>query len=60
MNYISNINRLHNCWNWFEMEYAVSDVFLYHFYSWGQQLKITKLPKRENFESARKNFGPTK
>ena len=26
----------------------------------GQQLKITKLPKRENFEPMRKNFVPMK
>ena len=49
-----------NCWNRFGKEYAVSDVFLCHFFSCGQQLKITKLPKRENFEPTRKNFGHKK
>ena len=52
------------------MEYVVCAIFLCHFVSCGKQLKITKLPTRENFESTkkkfgyeiptRKNFGPTK
>ena len=32
------------------MEYAVPYIFLYHTSSCGQQLKITKLHTRENFE----------
>ena len=60
MKYFSNINRIHNCWIWFEKEYAVSDIFLRDFFSCRQLLKITKLPTRENVEPTRKNLGTTK
>ena len=61
MKYLSNINRIHNCWNRFGKEYPpVSDIFLRHLFSCCQQLKVTKLPTRENFEHKRKNFGPAK
>ena len=42
-----NISRIHNCWNRFGIDYAVWDIFLIHFSSCGQQLKITKLPTWE-------------
>ena len=71
MKYLSNINRIRNCWNLFGKEYAVSNIFLCHFFLSGQQRKITKLPTRENFWNyerklrthempTRKNFGSTK
>ena len=38
-------------WNCkFGIEYEVSDIFLYYFFSCGKHQKITKLPSRENFE----------
>ena len=60
MKYLSNKNTIHNYSNQFGIEYAVSDIFLWHFFSCSQQLKFTKLPTRENFESTRKYFRPTK
>ena len=53
MKYLSNISRIHNFWNRFGAECVAWDIFLCHFFSCSQQLKITKLPTREN-------FGPTK
>ena len=44
---------LYNCWNRFGIEYEVWDIVLFHFFSCGQQLKITKLPTRENFGPAK-------
>ena len=29
MKYLSNINRIDNCWNRFGIEYLLSDVFMY-------------------------------
>ena len=60
MKYLSNINRPHNCWILFEKECASSYIFMCYFFLCAQQLKITKLPMRENFESTRKNFGHAK
>ena len=60
MKYLSNINRPHNCWILFEKEWASSYIFMCYFFLCAQQLKITKLPMRENFESTRKNFGHAK
>ena len=53
MKYLSNISRIHNCRNRFAIDYVVWDIFLCHFLSCGQQLKIRKLPTRES-------LGPTK
>ena len=47
--YLSNINRIHNCSKRFGIAYIVWDIFLCHFFSYGQQLKMMKLPTRENF-----------
>ena len=58
MMYLSDINRIHNCWNRFGKEYVVSNILLCQFFSCSQQLKITKLHTRENFKSTRKNSGP--
>ena len=58
MKYFSKIKRIHNCWNQLGKEYAVSDIFLSNFFSCAQQLKITKLPTREKFESRVKTSRP--
>ena len=60
MKYLSNVNRNHNCCNRFGKEYKVSEIYLCHFFSCCQHLKITKLPTRENSESRRKHFGSPK
>ena len=60
MKYLTNINRIHDWWNRFGIDYAVSDIFLCHFLSCSQQLKVTKLSTGENFELTRKSFEPTK
>ena len=58
MKYLSNINKIYNRWNRFGIEHAVSDIFLCHFLSCGQQLKITKLPTREILNPREKNLNP--
>ena len=50
MKYFSNVIRIHNCWNRFGIEYVVWDIFLCHFFSCAQQLKVKKLPTRKNFD----------
>ena len=64
MKYLHNISRIHNCRNRFGIEHEVWDIFLCHFFSCSQHLKITKLITRENFGSTKylreKNLGCTK
>ena len=58
MKYLSNINRIHICWNRFWIKHAVSNIFLCYFFSCGQQLKITKLATREKLNPHEKILNP--
>ena len=64
MKCLSDFITIHNSWHRFGIEYVVWDIFPCHVFSCVQQLKITKLPTRENFGPTKhpleKNLGPTK
>ena len=57
MMYLSDINIIHNSWNQFGGEYAVSDIFLSKFFSWGQQLKLRNYPRDKILNLTKKKLG---
>ena len=47
MKYLSNISRIHNCWNRFAIEYVVWNIFLCHFFHAANNWKLRNYPREK-------------